>query len=226
MNVFTKTRRDVGDIRLSEQEFVWTQAHGDRYRASYDNLTFTDKQYIQNYILSQYQQLPGKPDYLLKCLDRIGQGDLIIVELGGYDGTHASHVLAEWPDMIWHNYDFSVIAQRFTYPVHPSLRDANYWFELLNHPFIKTPLPAYANLFYTSKTLEHFRWREIEQIIQHTKNIRYQVHVIDWFWRDDTHVVEQNCHQELVRLLKNMHYRIRDEYIHPERSHVFAELIQ
>jgi hypothetical protein len=203
-----------------QEEWIWTQGHGDRYRDAYDRLTFRQKQHVHNTILRHYLQVVEPPRYLLHWLPRLGLTAPTVMELGGYDGTQALHVVSTRPGAQWHNYDLSACAQFFT---KPGLADLGYTFHLLDAPFWFEDLPQ-ADVFYTSKTLEHFRWREIQSILNKTKHIRYQIHIIDWFWRDDTHVVEGNLHQELVRHLKHCGYRLRDEFMHPERSQIVAEL--
>jgi hypothetical protein len=203
---------------MSEQTFEWTQEHGDRYRKGYDKLSFTDKQFIYNKLLSTYLQMPDEPSYLLFCLERLNKPKAEVIELGGYDGAQALTVLTKYPQMVWRNYDLSIAARYFT---QRKLSHYPYLFHLLKAPFTEAELPE-ADMFYTSKTLEHFRWHEIISILNKTKHIPFQVHVVDWFWRDDTHVVEQNYHVELVRHLKHCGYKVMDEFSHPERTHIFA----
>jgi len=202
---------------MTEQSFELTQEHGDRSRKHYDGLDFSQKKQINNYILKHLYQVSDAPTYLLKCLKKICDSELRVTELGGYDGCQAYKVFQNYSQIRWDNYDFSEIAEYFTVK---QLKKYKYCFHLLNQAFTDTVIEG--DLFYSSKTLEHFRFREILKILSHTQNFRYQVHVIDWFWRDDTHVVEFNAHPQLIRHLQVLGYKIVDEYFHPERSHIYA----
>ena len=196
----------------------WTQEHGDRYRQHYDALTFKDKQWIMDRILAKYLQVVDDPVYLFACLESLNRRNLNVLELGGYDGQQALKALEQYPEAGWTNCDISKVAQYFT---KPELKDKNYTFILLEKPFPSGLSLSGFDLFYTSKMLEHLRWREAEELFDATKYIPLQVHVIDYFWKDDTHVLEKESYSKVIPALRNRGYRLVNKVGDESRLNLF-----
>jgi len=199
---------------------VWTRQDGNMYREVYPTYSFKQKQQIMNSILKVHIQPVEPAIFLLYCLALIGKPVLRVVELGGYDGSHALDVLKLYPEFSWLNYDISEVAVKLT---RFKLKKFNYSITLLNQPFINETLKDF-DLFYTSKTLEHLTLEEVKQTLTATRKAKYQVHIIDWFWDDDTHVIEPKSHSAIINHLAMLGYEIQHVDKLPWQSHIFAQL--
>ena len=200
---------------------AWTVEHGDDYRNKYDTLSFKKVQKIIDDILKVYFQKGKYPSYLISCIMQI-KSSLRVAELGGYNGFHALTTMQSLPKAritSWINYDLSRIAKKLT---KKALKNYPYKFKLLNKPFYEESTDP-ADLFYSSKTLEHMRLQEAKDCISHMSNCRFQVHIVDWFKADDTHVIEDNSHEALIKHFKFLGYNIVDAQDHGFCSLLFAE---
>lgn len=196
----------------------WTEQLGDKYRAQYPALSFEKKKRIMDLVLQNQLQIVVPPRFLFKCLSQIKQRNLHIVELGGYDGTHALDVLESYPNMSWVNYDISATVSDIT---RSELEKYNYRLAILDQPFNKQALGNF-DLFYSSKTLEHMSIGEVQETLSATRKAKYQVHIVDWFWKDDTHVIERGKHDEIIRHLEALGYAIRHVDKYESQSRIFC----
>lgn len=192
--------------------------HGDLYREAYPDYSFEQKQHVMNLLLKQHVQLVKPATFLLQCLTLVDVDNLNVAELGGYDGTHAYQVLKLFPHVSWVNYDISQVAANLT---RPELADYNYRVVVLNKPFTEYDLGNF-NLFYSSKTLEHMRFEEVGQTLTAAQTAKHQVHVVDWFWKDDTHVIEQGRHDNIVVHLETLGYKMRRTFKNEYQSRIFC----
>ena len=176
------------------------------YRRGYP-YPFVYKQILTNHLLENYLQTPTHPQYLLERLEKV-EAPLRIVELGGYNGVQALEVLRRHPQHRWSNYDISFLAGLVT---HPELAGYNYNFQLLDEPFYKLHLDM--DVFYTSRTLEHFQLREVYKILDATKHAGMQAHHVDWWRKEDTHVIELDSHKRIVDHLEENGYELRNEEV-------------
>ena len=199
---------------------VWTRQDGDTYREVYPTYSFKQKQQIMDSILKVHMQPVEPAIFLLYCLALIGKPVLRILELGGYDGSHALDVLKLYPESSWLNYDISEVAVKLT---RSKLKNFNYCAAVLNQPFINEKLNDF-DLFYTSKMLEHMTLEEVKQTLNATKQAKYQVHIIDWFWKDDTHVIAPNSHKAIINHLESLGYMINHVEETKRQSCIFAQL--
>jgi hypothetical protein len=179
---------------LQQASCLWSNIDGNRYRAQYDTYTFAEKQAIYNTIISSYNQHSGCPYHLFEYLGTLNHQHLNIFELGGYDGFHAYNVFLNFPHYRWVNYDLSLCVAPLT---RPQLLDYNYRLHILDEPF--TTPPDDMDLFYTSYTLEHLRLHEVLDILDATRHILHHVHLIDYVWADDTHVLELDSEDAIIQ---------------------------
>lgn len=191
---------------------------GRAYRQRYPHLSFAEKQQLMDAVLQHHFQIVCPPRFLLACLSQLGRQDLRIVELGGYDGSHAADVLDVYPAMCWVNYDISHIAANLT---RPELATYHYAIEVLEQPFSTYDLGQF-DLFYSSKTLEHLTIREVLDTLTATHHAAHQVHIIDWFWRDDTHVIEKGTHDTIIAHLQRLGYTMRTVVKERYQSRIFC----
>ena len=202
---------------MIQQEY-WSKKHGDNYRHIYGSLTFEQKQKVTNAVLTHYFQVSDDSIYFEQCLNKIPDKKLTVIELGGYDGYQAQQIQEENPGVSWHNYDISAVAKYLSDQKH---HGSKYIFHLLNKPFWDAILPK-ADVFYTSKTIEHLTLNEVKRVLEKTQNCKWQIHIIDWFWDDDMHVIEGNQHKQIISTLKKLHYKILESNNMIDRSYIFA----
>ena len=169
-------------------------------------------------ILKQHVQLVKPATFLLQCLVQIGDLNLRVIELGGYDGTHALQVLKLCPNISWVNYDISEVAVNET---RSELANYKYRVVVLDKPFSEYSLRSF-DLFYSSKTLEHLRLREVLRTLDATKMAKHQIHIVDWFWRNDTHVIESGEHNNIILHLKALGYQMRRIFKNESQSRIFC----
>ena len=189
----------------------WDRQQGDDYRKRYSKLSFHEKQEIMDAILQRHHQLPDVPEYLSRCLHKLNRKHQRIVELGGYNGRQALEVLRLNPSYSWVNYDISKVAQQRTLP---ELQNYNYTFKLLESPIPTLDLRSeFIDVFYTSRMLEHLRFQEVRELLMAVSHARAHVHIVDWWWNDDTHVIEPNYHGHIVTHLKALGYKLINEKV-------------
>lgn len=199
---------------------TWTIKHAEMYRKAYPKLTFKNKQKIYDIILSQYFQLPMSALYLKICLASIHRRDLRIVELGGYDGSQALQILEANPEFTWRNYELSQVALQFT---KKELANFKYDTVLLKQSFLDLPLKEKYDAFYTCRLLEHLHWEEVERLIRKMRDIPHHIHIVDWLWADDTHVIEGNKEKEIVELYQELDFKILNLFTHPQHTQIYVE---
>ncbi len=184
----------------------WSKVDGDHYREIYDCLSFNEKVEFQDKVLTRYHQVSDFPGYILEMLYYSGfHPKLNILELGGYNGVQAAIVLSHFPNYSWTNCDVSKVAKERTVPL---LKDKNYKFKLLDKSFSETPLEEEYDLFYSSRTLEHMRLSEVLKTIDKTSNIPGQIHIIDYFWNEDTHVLEEDSEKTITDAFTGNGYHV------------------
>ena len=199
---------------------TWTVKHAEMYRKAYPKLTFENKQKIYDIILSQYYQIPMPALYLKICLASIPRKDLQIVEVGGYDGAQALQILESNPRFTWRNFEISQVALQFT---KKELAKYKYEAVLLKESFIDKPLEGNYDVFYSCRLLEHLTWNQVERLIRKIRDIPHHIHIVDWLWADDTHVIEGNKEKELVELYQELNFKILDLFTHPQRTQIYVE---
>ena len=195
---------------------MWTKKLGDRYRTRYPSLSFKKKQRIMDLVLKKHFQVVQPPHFLFNCLSQIEP--CCVVELGGYDGTQALDILESYPNTSWVNYDISATVTDIT---RSELEEYNYRLVILKKPFPEYDLGNF-DLFYTSKTLEHMSLDEVLETLSATRKAKYQVHIIDWWWKDDTHVIERGKHDAIIRHLEALGYTMRTVVKRKLQSRIFC----
>lgn len=173
---------------------MWTKKQADAYRDAYPSMSFKQVRATMSRVLTTYHQLSGPPLTLLELIMYWKLRGLRILELGGYDGFHALAVLTSYRDFSWTNVEISPVAEART---KPGLQDLKYQCRVLDRWFWEWPLDEAYDVFYSSKMLEHLSLDQVVKTLDHTQDIPYHVHVIDFFHQEDTHVLPLGAYREV-----------------------------
>ena len=131
----------------------------DLWREHYDSLTFQDQQAFYRRLAVLY---PCQQSFSLYQAGLFFQRyrPRSVVELGGWDGALANHILAgdsriEW----WHNYDLVEVPQACV--------DDRYMLHVLSEPFQAATRSGDA--FVATHTIEHLKEHEIREVVARLK---------------------------------------------------------
>jgi hypothetical protein len=127
----------------------------DAWRADYDTMTFADQQAFYAQVAELH---PRQESFDLEkaneAFDKIGGSNLIVVELGGWDGRLARDMLARTDIATWENWDIADLPQVCT--------RENYRRELLDDYLWTTPIDG--DVFVACHTIEHLKARELQKL--------------------------------------------------------------
>ena len=128
----------------------------DRWRQAHASLTFADQQaFYEKVAVAHPEQRSFNPASAGAAFDYIAGENLVVLELGGWDGYLASLMLERGDIFSWTNYDIVAVPQACSHPCYRLVVLEDYFW---NQP------QARADVFVACHTIEHLTTAELAKL--------------------------------------------------------------